>query len=143
MSVIDESGCTGYGVVERQVDSLVKPDFPICQTGKKIPWSIAERDYEGYVKRYGKCQTLERLAERGGFYVEEMDQLYPAWREEVEEVYLLRKKNVRLLEALERIGNILATIPALELNPEDESDLQNSQQALFEIAIIREQAVSV
>lgn len=23
MSVIDESGCTGYGVVERQVDSLV------------------------------------------------------------------------------------------------------------------------
>lgn len=25
MSVIDESGCTGYGVVERQVDSLVMP----------------------------------------------------------------------------------------------------------------------
>lgn len=35
MSVIDESGCTGYGVVERQVDSLVIPDW-MAQIGDEI-----------------------------------------------------------------------------------------------------------
>ena len=32
-----------------------------------IPWWLAEKAYEVYVKRYGDCQTLERIAERGGF----------------------------------------------------------------------------
>ena len=68
-------------------------EFPLCGfgAGKKIPWSCAERAYEKYVRKYGKGQTLERLAERGGFYPEEMDELYPAWREDTEEIYLLRR----------------------------------------------------
>lgn len=69
---------------------MEKKEFPLCKTGKKIPWSTAEKAYEGYVKRYGRVQTLERIEERGGFYVEEMDLFYAGWREEVEEIYLLR-----------------------------------------------------
>lgn len=32
-----------------------------------IPWWLAEKAYEQYVKLYGNGQSLERLAERGGF----------------------------------------------------------------------------
>lgn len=41
----------------------------------------AERAYAEYVKRYGRCQTLERIRQRGGFYREEMDELAPGWKE--------------------------------------------------------------
>ena len=37
-----------------------------------IPWWLAEIAYEYYSKRYGKEQSLERLAERGGFGREEL-----------------------------------------------------------------------
>jgi len=33
----------------------------------EIPWWLAEVAYEWYAKRYGTKQSLERLAERGGF----------------------------------------------------------------------------
>ena len=32
-----------------------------------IPWWLAEIAYEHYAERYGTQQSLERLAERGGF----------------------------------------------------------------------------
>ncbi len=32
-----------------------------------IPWWLPEIAYEHYVKRWGNDQSLERLAERGGF----------------------------------------------------------------------------
>lgn len=32
-----------------------------------VPWWLAELAYAGYVARYGDRQSLERLAERGGF----------------------------------------------------------------------------
>jgi len=32
-----------------------------------IPWWLAEIAYEYYSERFGKTQSLERLAERGGF----------------------------------------------------------------------------
>lgn len=38
----------------------------------KIPWWLAEIAYEYYSKRYGTQQSLERLAERGGFGREEL-----------------------------------------------------------------------
>jgi hypothetical protein len=50
--------------------------FPIQASdgvrGIKIPWELAEEAYEEYSKRYGTSQSLERLAERGGFGVEEI-----------------------------------------------------------------------
>lgn len=53
--------------------------FPI-QGAARVPWEVAEQAYIGYVKMCGSCQTLERLGERGGFGVEEMDEFYPEWR---------------------------------------------------------------
>jgi hypothetical protein len=45
--------------------------FPILRSGhhptSKVPWWLAEIAYEGYVARFGDRQSLEMLAERGGF----------------------------------------------------------------------------
>ena len=38
----------------------------------KIPWTLAEIVYEGYSQRYGSDQSLERIAERGGFGILEI-----------------------------------------------------------------------
>jgi hypothetical protein len=59
---------------------------PIHRT---IPWEIAARAYNQYAAKYGTEQSLERLAERGGFGHCEMDMLYPNWREAVDEYGLL------------------------------------------------------
>lgn len=63
--------------------------FPILyergKTGpRSIPWAVAEKAYSVYVARFGSNQSLARLSERGGFWSEEMDEFYPAWREEIE-----------------------------------------------------------
>ena len=39
---------------------------------RSIPWHVAESAYEEYVKKFGREQSLERLAERGGFGWEEL-----------------------------------------------------------------------
>ena len=49
-----------------------------------IPWEVAEKAYAEYASRFGNSQSLERLAERGGFCVEEMDLYYPEWMSESE-----------------------------------------------------------
>ncbi len=56
--------------------------FPISRLGF-IPRAVAEKAYAEYSKRYGKNQSLDALATRGGFSVLEMDDLYPGWRDEV------------------------------------------------------------
>lgn len=56
----------------------------------QIPWSVAEKAYGAYAREYGRSQSLERLAERGGFGWCEMDTLYPNWREEVSEIAKLK-----------------------------------------------------
>ena len=38
----------------------------------KIPWELAEIAYTEYARRYGTDQSLERIAERGGFGVMEI-----------------------------------------------------------------------
>ena len=48
------------------VDRMARP------TGNKIPWRLAEIVYEGYSRRYGTDQSLERIAERGGFGILEI-----------------------------------------------------------------------
>jgi len=37
-----------------------------------IPWWLAEEAYRHYAKLFGNSQSLERLAERGGFGREEL-----------------------------------------------------------------------
>ena len=49
--------------------------FPI-QGGSTVSWAAAERAYESYVMCYGRDQSLERLAERGGFGLCEFADLY-------------------------------------------------------------------
>lgn len=42
--------------------------FPVQkQPPQAIAWWVAEMAYKDYVKRFGDAQTLERIAERGGF----------------------------------------------------------------------------
>jgi hypothetical protein len=55
-----------------------------------IPWSVAEKAYSVYAARYGRGQSLERLAERGGFAPSEMDDFHPTWREEASEIATLK-----------------------------------------------------
>jgi hypothetical protein len=45
------------------------PVFPIQDTRGQaaVPLPVAEEAYKEYVAQYGHCQTLTRLAERGGF----------------------------------------------------------------------------
>lgn len=59
---------------------------------RQIPWSIAELAYGEYSKRYGSSQSLERLAERGGFGWGEMDEYYPNWRKDVSEIEQLKRQ---------------------------------------------------
>jgi hypothetical protein len=62
----------------------------------RIPWSVAVKAYG----KYGPGQTLDRLAERGGFSWGEMDDLYPAWRAETDELLLLRAEVRELRQRL-------------------------------------------
>ncbi len=84
-----------------QDDTSPERTAPVHRYGR-IPWSVYERAYAAYRERYGdhpsrEGQTpAERLAERGGFGIEEMDEYLPGWREEVEEIPRLRRE----LEAL-------------------------------------------
>jgi len=52
-----------------------------------VPWSVGEKAYEGYAKRFpgtASHQDIEKIAYRGGFSEDEMDEFYPAWRAESE-----------------------------------------------------------
>lgn len=49
--------------------------FPI-QHGGSVPWWAAERAYEGYAAAGHGDQSLERLAQRGGFGVGEFGVLF-------------------------------------------------------------------
>lgn len=66
-------------MVETRRFPLLAPETRGRTAPRSIPWSVAERAYEKYSARYGRAQSLERLAERGGFGPGEMDDLYPEW----------------------------------------------------------------
>lgn len=98
----------------------------------QIPWPVAEKAYSVYAGLYGKSQSLERLAERGGFSGGEMDQLYPEWRDEVSEIAALRSaltaRETELAEAKQRVAKLEGGIrfilksPFLTLNTFVRSD---------------------
>ncbi len=46
-----------------------------------VPWIVGEIAYNDYARRFGRGQSLERLAERAGFCQGEMDDHFPQWRE--------------------------------------------------------------
>ncbi len=71
--------CGGEAVSEKR--------FPVLRPGplarlspRTIPWRMAEVVYAEYSRQYGTRQSLERIAERGGFGDEEiLDFLEAAW----------------------------------------------------------------
>lgn len=61
---------------ERQVDALVRAcPFPMMN-GPNIGWDVAEMIYRRYCRLYGTDQTLERIAERGGFSWTEVENIW-------------------------------------------------------------------
>lgn len=68
----------------------VMPEARSAPHPMQIPWSVAELAYSVYAARYGRGQSLERIAERGGFAPSEMDRLLPGWRTRCDEIERLR-----------------------------------------------------
>lgn len=90
---------------------------------RQIPWQVAEIAYGEYSRLYGSSQSLDRLAERGGFGWCEMDAFYPGWRTDVDERTALKaalEEECRLREQAE------ARVRELErqLAEQSESDRQ-------------------
>lgn len=73
-----------------------------------IAWSVAEQAYSVYVQRYGRCQTLERIAERGGWYAEELDSMLPDWRNLADDAFGMAQQNrdlaMLVMRLIRRLG---------------------------------------
>lgn len=75
----------------------------------KIPWPVAELAYSTYARRHGRNQSLEQLAERGGFCSLEMDDFLPDWRERCDELSRLRAS---LASAESRLAIVVEALEA-------------------------------
>lgn len=65
---------------------------PVQGYSAGIPWSLHLRAYDVYAAKWGRGQSAERIAERGGFAVDELDEFVPGWRDEASEIASLRTK---------------------------------------------------
>lgn len=74
----------------------------------RIPWYVAELAYSVYSARYGRSQSLDELASRGGFGPGEMDMFLPDWRERCDHTAKLEAVCVEVIESLELIENAFA-----------------------------------
>ena len=127
------------------VDTKIDRLFPIQkQRDAKphpmlIPWSVAELAYSVYAGRYGTGQSLERLAERGGFGPGEMDMFLPDWRERCDELTKLRAlvATIRLPEGLTcDNGNVRALVESLQAAAKGKSDLDYQAEISRAMAFI-------
>lgn len=57
-----------------------KSDYNAYYPSCKITWDAHLEAYKAYSHRYGTSQSAERIAERGGFGDNELDEFYPEWR---------------------------------------------------------------
>lgn len=84
--------------------------FPIQGNGSApggwIPWWLAEIVYAGYSARYGTEQSLERMAERGGFCFGEVG-MFLTMNDCKRGTYLYRKVSESLTEAWNKAGSDL------------------------------------
>lgn len=110
--------------LERKNKVNVRTHFPVMPDKSPpgpvwIPWSVAERAYGAYLLRWGKGQSLETIADRGGFYWGEMDTLYPEWRRKASEFAEL---NAQLTEALEHLQTLVGSYDGVYFHGEQESE---------------------
>ena len=119
--------------------------FPVQASGRnvkphptRIPWSIADKAYSRYSARHGRQQSLERLAERGGFHPDEMDEYYPPWREETDEITALRAQLAAVeRDRDERLAQVLYTRDERDTNARLHAAAEQRVAALTEA--LREQ----
>jgi len=76
--------------LEAENKRLKNPKVFKVQRYGTVPWYVGEVAYGAYAARFGYWQSMERLNERGGFAVDEMDDLYPEWRTASSEITILR-----------------------------------------------------
>ncbi len=86
------------------ITNLRSRPFPLMGDAGHIPWALADEAYLVYVTQGGRGQSLERLAQRGGFSVGEMDEFRPGWRPVAQEINILKDK-------LRQATQLLLTIP--------------------------------
>lgn len=55
--------------------------------GPPIPWATAELVYQGYALLYGTSQSIDRIAERGGFSWTEVGGIFELVRRKDHELY--------------------------------------------------------
>lgn len=98
------------GATQKDLHDAAAKQFPIMlKRGERphptrIPWSVAELAYSVYAAENGTGQSLQRLAERGGFSVYEMDEYLPEWEARCD---VLQSLTARIAE-LEEINHTLA-----------------------------------
>lgn len=69
-----------------------------------IAWDVAVEAFHEFQKQgHGRSTTLENLAERGGFYVSELDKFLPDWKERNSEHYTMKIRIDNLELALYRM----------------------------------------
>lgn len=90
----------------------------------QIPWDVAELAYSVYSARFGRGQSLERIAERGGFSPNEMDDFVPNWRDRCSSLAAAAAEIKRLREAVE-IG-----LHALTLSDSCQDEIDRATQAM-------------
>lgn len=130
-----------------QVDRNYDRPGPIA-----IPWSVAEMAWGMYAQKYGTQQSVERMAQRGGFAWSEMDDLYPEWRTETMELLKLRAELADIKDSFRRTVNEpcapdevhCSCVPALREKVKNlEDDLAHEKGGRIDEAAIREHLSSL
>jgi len=83
---------------------------PVQRLSCRIPWDMHLRAYEAYSKRWGPQPAmidLEGRGCRGGFSVDELDELIPGWQQELE-----TRDGMRLLHERRLGENYFKATPA-------------------------------
>lgn len=114
---------------EQEIKRIRSKPFPIQSDRNRpapnsCPWHIAERAYSVYAAANGTSQSIERIAQRGGFSALEMDFLCPGWVSEREHFNLMDAEINRLRAKLlqESLGStyraeVLRNCPGFESDP--------------------------
>lgn len=123
------------------IRELIRPMFPLQPSAGvlgpiKIPWEIAEEAYGVYCREIGgNNQSLERIAQRGGFSWGEMDWLLPGWRQRAdpllrykEEIKVLDSQNLKLRCAIDSEPELPDQMP-----DEIWEKVKNDREALTEL----------